>query len=56
MVPLFLVSSLFILIFTKESKNTVNIPKIDLKGMLLIGICLSSFVILISEFNQDSSC
>ena len=54
MIPFFVISSLFILFFTRESKNTVDCPKLDLKGMLLIGLCLSSFVILTTEFNHLS--
>lgn len=51
-IPFFVISFLFILFFTKESKNTVDLSKIDLKGMLLIGVCLSSFAILIAELNH----
>ncbi|MEM8727149.1 MAG: MFS transporter [Chlamydiota bacterium] len=53
-IPFFAISSLCILLFTKESKNNVDCPKLDLKGMLLIGLCLSSFVILLTEFNHLS--
>ena len=52
MIPFFMISFIFILLFTTESKNTVDSSKVDLKGMFLIGVCLSSFVVLTTEFNQ----
>ncbi|MCB1109359.1 MAG: MFS transporter [Chlamydiia bacterium] len=50
MIPLFLISLCFIFLFTRESKNTIDAPHVDVKGMILIGISLSSFAFLITEF------
>jgi MFS family permease len=54
MIPFFVISFVVIVLFATESKNTVDSSMVDLKGMFLIGVCLSSFVVLVTEFNQLS--
>jgi len=52
MIPLFVVSLFLVSFFSRESKNTVDSPRVDFKGMFLIGLGLSAFVLLVSEFNH----
>ena len=52
MLPFFILSLSFVLIFPQESKNTVDLPRVDLKGMLLLGLSLASFIFLVTEFKS----
>lgn len=52
MIPLFILSLIFIAVFTRETKNTVDAPHVDIRGMFLIGICLASFAFLATEYNH----
>ena len=52
MIPLFITSLSFVCMYTQESKNTVDLPRIDLKGMGLLAFSLASFIFLVTEFKS----
>jgi EmrB/QacA subfamily drug resistance transporter len=54
MIPLFILSFIFIFLYTQETKNTIDAPQLDIRGMILIGVCFSSFIFLATEYNRLS--
>ncbi len=54
MIPFFIISFFLIALFSKESKNTVDPPIGDYWGMTFLGVGLTAFVLLTTEFNRFS--
>ncbi|MCB1084722.1 MAG: MFS transporter [Chlamydiia bacterium] len=53
-IPLVAISFLLVLLFAKESKNHVDLPSIDSKGMVFLSTGLLSTVLLITEYSHFS--
>ena len=51
-VPIIFAAFLFTFLFSKESKNMEDPPLVDYKGMLYLAVTVSSFVLMIIEFNH----
>ena len=52
--PIFFISLTLIILFSKESKNTVDAPIGDYRGMLFLGVGLTTFVLATTEFKLFS--
>ncbi len=51
-IPLFILSLIFIFLYTQETRNSVDPPHLDIQGIILIGVCLSSFTFLATEYSR----
>ncbi|WP_420421172.1 MFS transporter [Simkania sp.] len=51
-IPVFILSLILTISFSKDSKNTVDPPIGDYKGMALLGVGLTTFVLAATEFNR----
>ncbi|MDB2614345.1 MFS transporter, partial [Chlamydiales bacterium] len=49
-VPVIIASLCLVSRFSKESKNRIDLPLVDYKGMFYLAITLSSFVLVVTEF------
>lgn len=52
--PIFVISLILIILFSKESKNTVDPPVGDYKGMFFLGVGLTTIVLAATEFKLFS--
>ena len=52
--PIFIICLMLITLFSKESKNTIDPPVGDYKGMVFLGVGLTTFVLATTEFKLFS--
>lgn len=50
LVPMVVLSLILTTLFSKESRNEEDLPLVDYKGMILIGVGLSAFALLVTEY------
>lgn len=54
LVPVVFMSFVLTTCFSKESKNLIDHPAVDFLGIIFLGLGLSSFTLLVSEYNHFS--